>query len=171
MTNMLGHVENPSAKVQFSQVPQTAPGQCAICGSGQDKNGFIDTGLDFDFWGRVFFCFNCGLQLAAVFGFISPLDYADLEAELDFNKLELESANEEIKNLRGILDGVSGLNKLLDASLVRNIPVVEVLKSAPESSTPSESEPVQSPNGPSKQDAGESGETSKPANKQRLLNL
>lgn len=174
MSNMIGHVENPSAKIQFVQITLTAPGICAICGSGQDENGFVDTGLDFDFWGRLYFCPQCTIQLAAVFGFISPLDYADLEAELDFKKLELENAHERIRLLEGIVDGVSGLNRLFNSVPERFTPSMEVSTVeivSDESIISTESEPIQSSSESNKSNAGESGTTSKPIGKQRLLNL
>lgn len=172
MTELIGHVENPSAKIQFVQITQTAPGCCATCGSGQDKYGFVDTGLDAEFWGRVYFCSNCALEIAAVFGFISPGDYADLEAELDYGKLELEKMTEKADNFERILSGLDGLRALIPGSFIdSNLPSNEVPKQETESVDESKPDDVESNDGDDKQIIGQSGTSGKSSSKPRLLNL
>ena len=126
---MIGHVEEASAKVQFTDVTRTAPGCCALCGRGQDDNGFIDTGLDYEFWGRLYFCSNCALQLAAVFGFISPEDYADLEAELNYTKLQLQQKTEIAESLKDAVRGLSIFNNSLSFASSDAVDDVEKPKS------------------------------------------
>lgn len=107
--NEIGHVENPSARIQFLQVAQTTPGQCGICGKGQDKRGFADTQLDFEYWGRLILCCDCTGQIAAVFGFISPSDYEELLGERDLTILQLHEATERIQSLEKVIDGFTDL--------------------------------------------------------------
>lgn len=178
MTELIGHVENPSAKVQFTKITHTAPGCCAICGSGQDNSGFVDSGLDFEFWGRVYFCCQCTLEIAAVFGFISPADYADLEAELDSTKFNLKNMTEKTEHLEKALAGLLDIRNHLDINSPESLPAVEV----PTTSTPNEitaDESINSPSGeaepqstPSnKPTSGQSGSIAKSASKPGLLNI
>jgi hypothetical protein len=105
--NDIGHVENPSARIQFLQVAQTTPGQCGICGKGQDSRGFADTQLDFEWWGRLILCADCALQIGEVFGFISSVDYEDLLGERDIAQLELKEARSQIENMRKVIDNLN----------------------------------------------------------------
>lgn len=146
MTELIGYVENPSARVQFAQITRTAPGQCALCGNGQCEAGFIDTGLDFEFWGRVYFCANCALEISAVFGFISPDEYADLEAELNIAKFELKNMTEKTMNLEKALAGLSSIRDLFNPDINKPGGIVET----PEQKIGSESGTTESEPTPSK---------------------
>lgn len=167
--SLLGHVENPSDKILFTQVIMTAPGQCAICGSGQDQNGFVDTGLDFEFWGRVFFCPQCTGQIAAVFGFISPADYDDLQGERDLAQLELRRANETIENMRRIVDGLRGISLL---NPIPSVPVTEFIN-VEDVQEPPESvfAPIQPTSESIEPDVPEPTKTGKSSGKPGLLNI
>lgn len=174
MTELLGHVENPSAKIQHTFVLQTSPGCCAICGSGQDPNGFVDTGLDFEFWGRVFFCPQCVEQIAGVFGFIHPKVVEDLQGERDLATLELHQANDRITHLESVLGGLSvlGLNiPVVSTGIIYDMDPPEGEKLPTEESPESIFSPVQPSSESGEQIDGQSTETGKSPRKQRHLNI
>lgn len=173
-TVTIGHVENPSAKILFTQLTRTAPGQCATCGSGQDKNGFCDTQLDFEFYGRLYFCSNCVAEIAAVFGFISPVDYAEMEDEVNLSKLEKQRYIEKIDNLEEIIDGISGLKSLISSDPFKSADYLEAtepeVKSEPRVIEP-ESNTEQPNVEPSDSTTGKSGPVTKSVSKPGLLNI
>lgn len=107
MTSMLAHVENPSARITVQMTPQASPGHCGICGVSECQDGFVDPRLDFEFYGSLIFCSNCTAVIAAVFGFISPEDYQDIVAELQYYQLKLREAEIQIKEQDKIIDGFS----------------------------------------------------------------
>ena len=170
MTALLGHVENPSAKITFTTVIQTAPGQCSVCGSGQDPNGFVDTGLDFEFWGRVYFCLQCTEQIAAVFGFISPADYEDLQGERDLALLELKNSRDLIEQMRGIINGLRNISILNPIPSVPDSELI-VVEQEPETIAESEQPSIFSAPATDSENAKQSGETRKPSGKPGLLNI
>lgn len=173
-TNTLGHVENPSAKILFTQILHTAPGQCATCGSGQDKNGFCDTQLDFEYYGRVYFCSNCVAEIAAVFGFISPTDYAELEDELNLAKMEKQRDIDRIDHLEEIINGITGLKSLFSNSPAYTLADMETPEQetiAAGKLTEPELKPISEPSGIDESNSGESGSITKPSGKSGFLNL
>lgn len=165
--NDMGYVDNPSARIQFLQVAQTSPGQCGICGTGQAKEGFADTQLDFEYWGRLILCRNCTAQIAAVFGFIAPADYEEMLGELDLTKLNLNEALGKVKELESIVDSFNSYwarSRNYTTGLVTDDEAFEEPKS-PEQPTISE------PNRVDEEPIREQQSTPKPTRKQGLLNL
>ena len=67
-----GH-HNPSARVTLIKSPTALPGCCVLCGKSTHPVGFANTdGLDFEFYGAVFFCGDCVGDYARLFGYIHP---------------------------------------------------------------------------------------------------
>jgi hypothetical protein len=81
-----------------------APGSCALCGSGNSDEGYVDTGIFYDYEGQVYFCITCTRQIAEVIGCLLPEEanilreqaneVAKANAKLT---LELEAANERLR--------------------------------------------------------------------------
>lgn len=170
--NQIGHVENPSARILFTQVAQTAPGQCGICGKGQSEEGFADTQLDFEFWGRLIFCKDCVAEIASVFGFISSVDYEDLLGEKDLAQLQFHGANDKIIELEKVIDGFTNLRSYLSTVSTGTIdpdifPLQEIIVTSDES----ESGPIQNTSETISENSGQSGTTPESPRKQRLLNI
>ena len=67
---------NPDSSGRFKVVnhPEALPNKCVSCSVsfGDEKRKFIDTTLDLDFYGVVYFCTNCFLEIANMLGFVSP---------------------------------------------------------------------------------------------------
>lgn len=176
MTSTLAHVENPSDRITFQLVPQASPGQCGICGNARDPNGFVDPKLDFEFWGSLLFCSVCTLQMAAIFGFISPEAYEDLLAEASLVSLELSEAREKIKKLEGIIDGLTDywrsfrVGPSVDISDVPSSIFAPISESEGHTSG-AESETIRESGESDGATSEKSGETSKPVSKQGSFNI
>lgn len=174
MTVTLGHVENPSAKIQWTQRPMTAPGQCATCGSGQDKNGFVDTGLDAEFWGRIFFCYTCTREIGAVFGFIAPEDYEELDGERNLALLNLDKAENRNREFENIVRGLNNVGGFFNFPHIDPPTVVETSTEEQPSNTGTEQpelDSVQSDGGNGDQSPKQSGKIAGPARGKGLLNI
>lgn len=86
------------------------PGCCALCGSGNCEDGYVDTGIYYDYEGQVYFCMTCAFQIAEVIGSLSPETIAHIQellsetaTELATVKVELESANERLGHYDAII--------------------------------------------------------------------
>lgn len=84
------------------------PAYCAGCGTISSEEGFVDTKLDFEFYGIVYFCAGCVRNMSDVF-----------EGSL-YRKLEsdLAVANNEILRLHGVN---AGLEQQLDGIMVERL--------------------------------------------------
>jgi len=107
----------PSDRVQLiDRGSLMHPGCCALCGSGNCDEGYVDTGVWYDYEGQVYFCWNCCMQIAAVVGCLSADEHSqirelleDTARELKAVKAELETANEQLGQYDAImLRAISG---------------------------------------------------------------
>lgn len=175
MTSTLAHVESFSDRIVFQMVPQASPGQCGICGVGQDSNGFVDPRLDFEFWGSLIFCRNCTLQMGAIFGLISPEVYGDVVAESDLAKLHLRQAEERIAKLEGIVDGFNDYWRQYRTNPDSNVsPPPSIFSPINESegqTSGTESEPVSGPNRTESISDEKSSSTSKSSSRKGPLDI
>lgn len=85
-------------------VPILAPGHCFTCGTASNEDGrkFIDFGKQIDWFGAVYLCSECIIEVAAIVGFLPVAKFNDL---FDVNKklqIELDQANKRLENLRNI---------------------------------------------------------------------
>lgn len=142
MTNNLAHVENPSDRITIQQVPQSAPGQCGICGKGQDPDGFVDPQLDFEYWGALIFCRECTTQMAAIYGLISPEVYGEIVAEVGLLQLQLNEVNKKNARLEGVVSGLTGYwntdKRSIDSSPGAAVPTTPSIESSSESTSSNE---------------------------------
>lgn len=114
------------ARVRLIDVPVASPGKCVICGKSEHEKGFIDPRLDFDFHGTLYFCADCGGEIANVLGYISPEQaimlakhVQQLERELEIHRdalLNLESAVEDLTNYRMLRNAVDDSSSVADLS-------------------------------------------------------
>lgn len=90
---------------RFSKVAAGAmvlPAQCAICGTSDCPEGFVDTKLDVDYFGVIYFCHKCAFELSRVF----PDDpYYTLRISVDILTDTVKARDEHIERLEKILDG------------------------------------------------------------------
>lgn len=80
-----------------------APASCLTCGNGNCEEGYIDCGSYVDYYGQVYLCWFCAIQLAETFGCVIPEDVEKMEATLkeqmettETLTMELETANARI---------------------------------------------------------------------------
>ena len=108
-----------------------APGKCAGCGGFTDRH-FIDFGLELDFYGVVYLCLeNCFTEVANQIGFISPIQAAELQAELKSYQGHFDVLQNKLKALEGIRDAIDGYRSgSNDASVYH---AIGDLQSVPES--------------------------------------
>lgn len=93
--------------------PQAAPARCYYCG-GSSKSSYLDTGIQIEFYGALYFCNECMEFLSQKMGYINP-DYAkDLEAK----NLYLIHENEELKRkLDSLLNAFKELQGVIQVDL------------------------------------------------------
>lgn len=106
----------PNAKVTVHKVPPAAPGKCVVCGfSGdvEESRTFIDFGFDIDYYGVVYFCSDCIVEIVNAIGFVSEDQYqrianenADLIERMAVLVRERDSATNA---LRTYLNGHPGI--------------------------------------------------------------
>jgi hypothetical protein len=59
---------DPSGKFQrVSSGDMALPAQCASCGTVDNPSGFVDTKIDAEFYGVIYFCCDCAFELTTVF--------------------------------------------------------------------------------------------------------
>lgn len=80
------------------------PGSCALCGSGNCDEGYVNTGIYYDYEGQVYFCITCTRQIAEVIGCLIPEEANILREQVNevakTNKNlteQLEAANERLR--------------------------------------------------------------------------
>lgn len=95
--------------------PPVAPGKCVVCGATSSDNSYIDFGFDLDFYGVVYFCNRCIIEIARLLGFIPPEQWQvilDHNMESDNYIGELEKKNKEL------MDVVHNLSKLVGSNSI-----------------------------------------------------
>lgn len=89
------------------------PASCKICG-GADKEWYLDTGTQEEYYGAVVYCNECVAHIAEVCGFLPPQRLKLLEREID----DLRNENYELKTrLDGYRSIQDGLNTLASGSV------------------------------------------------------
>lgn len=117
--------------------PQASPGKCGVCGySGSDRK-FLNTRLDFEFYGILIFCADCVGAMANDFGFLSPDQSSDIIQRLEDNEQELVTLRSAVLQLETLGDLVAGLISSKPAVPDDNVSVA-VRSSEPESGIPAE---------------------------------
>lgn len=98
-----------SSKFKVLDQPYSLPSKCSFCGIGHNEDGkrqFIDTMLELDYYGVVYICSTCFIEIAKALGFLSPQQYtrvadAGIAAELQNRELKVE--NDGLRNAIAIL--------------------------------------------------------------------
>ena len=140
---------NPqSARFQWLAAPLVSPGSCGICGKATFDKGFVNTGLDFEFFGTLIFCAECALNIGAPVGGLTPDEYTKLVETADKLAIELEKALNRIKELEAIEDAINHYNSRdgsdsNSSDSVRELVQPEELNEPDEVSTESDSLPTE----------------------------
>lgn len=104
---------DPSARIRLISDPVASPGHCAICGKNEHPEGFayIDN-FDFEFYGSVIFCADCGLTIGRVFGAASGDEVTDLKKRLHALTEESNNLRQYALTMEDTLDNLSILSDL-----------------------------------------------------------
>jgi hypothetical protein len=95
---------DPSGR--FARVPAA----CAVCGSTYNEDGFVDTKLDYDFYGVVYFCCSCAFELTTVF---PEAPYHTMRARILQLEADIVAKDAQIASTEGILNGLMA-ERLID---------------------------------------------------------
>lgn len=106
---------DPSGKFKLVAKGYLAPpASCLSCGNGSCEEGYIDCGSYIDYYGQVYLCWFCAIQLAETFGCVIPEDVAKMEETLTealnsraVLEEELRVANERISAYNLIIGPIS----------------------------------------------------------------
>lgn len=92
-------MEATTSKYKWLDQPYALPCKCTGCGIGHNDDGrrtFLDTGMELDYYGVIYICSNCFIEMAAGLGYLSPAQYTKVaddgvEAEIQNRGLKVEN--------------------------------------------------------------------------------
>lgn len=96
---------DPSGKFQrVSSGEMQLPAQCGSCGKTYQEEGFVDTKIDADFYGVIYFCCDCAFELTTVFAQAPYHTMRNRILELEADSVAKDA---RIASLERALDGIS----------------------------------------------------------------
>lgn len=101
---------DPTSKFKIVDQPYALPSKCAFCGIGHNEDGkrvFIDTTLDLDWYGVVYICSTCFIQVAQALGFIAPEAWEKVVESSTNSLIENEQLKGENEGLRVAVSALS----------------------------------------------------------------
>lgn len=102
-----------ASKIRVLEAPRLAPGVCTVCGcSDNEDRQYVDTGWDIEFYGVVYFCTFCFLEVANHVGCLTKEQSEALEDELNRAKQTILN----FRNKEKIVD--DALNQLRTSGLL-----------------------------------------------------
>lgn len=117
----------PSDRVQvIGQGSLQHPGACALCGSGNCDDGYVSTGIYYEYEGFVYFCMNCAKQIAEAIGCLLPDEASHLREISEAVATKCSRLEEKNANLN---DRLSAWNNIVAESIASGAvraPVSEV---------------------------------------------
>lgn len=107
---------DPQSKFQVVISPQALPGCCLFCRNG-NAEWYVDTGSYEEFYGVVYICCDCILQISTQVGWVTPERRVELEEKVMELTGHLLNANDRIHSLELIINGYTALNLSLDVDV------------------------------------------------------
>ena len=101
---------DPSGRLQVVQAPPTLPGSCAICGTAQHEQGFIDPQLFIEWHGGIYFCWSCVSEMASIFDFIDPEKGKQLIAKIEEQQATILRLSADKHHLEKALEHLNSLS-------------------------------------------------------------
>lgn len=90
----------PNSRYSLHQAPILAPGICIVCKTGStDERTFIDLGMSFKWYGRMYMCSLCISEIARGIGFGDPDKIAAIQTAneiLGLSNIELRKQFEDL---------------------------------------------------------------------------
>ncbi len=140
-----------SGRWQITKSPTASPGCCIICGKAEHPEGFVDGRMDFEFYGSVYFCFDCAREIGRVAGCLDIAQTANLKGQVENLLNQNKEYLTELDTMRGLQSAIN--------SYVGNVGTVSSSPSdSPDVPPPTQAEPVVTDN----YTRGTSGEESAP---------
>lgn len=162
LTNAYPALENSKFSIE-PRSPISTPGVCGTCGTNICEQGFVNLGLDFEFYGTLIICRTCIIEMSAIYGLISCEQAEELSIELQESRNEVDKLRCELIAAKQVIDGfVNGwVNLRIDDSSSTGVLTHE--------------EPESKPIEPSSKSIDKSvrnkSETIKPSSGERLFDL
>lgn len=103
-------------RVKIVSAPERLPGKCGLCGTATSKKGFLDTSLSYDFFGALYFCYNCITEMGDQFGLLNEEKSSALTAQLASTKKELEETKEALNELDRLRSYLSTAKHIVDTT-------------------------------------------------------
>lgn len=93
--------------MKLVDTPTALPGSCKICGTGDPGRGpFLDTLTSEEYHGAVYYCRECCLEIARLFGCLPPNECQILK---DTNETLQERVANQVKTIDGLERAIDGL--------------------------------------------------------------
>lgn len=100
----------PSDRVQLVGLGELlSPAKCMICGNGTCDEGYVKLGVFYDFEGEQYLCRNCVIQIAELFGCLTPEEAQHLQEQAATLATENAKLWEEVNDVRPVMDTLSKL--------------------------------------------------------------
>lgn len=109
-------------RIKHVEAPKVLPGKCGLCGTAMSDRGFVDTSLSFDFFGALYFCYNCVSEMGYKFGLLNHEKSQALTTELVKTKKELEETKEALNELDRLRGYLSTAKHIVDTPSSASIP-------------------------------------------------
>lgn len=115
------------------EIPPMSPAQCKICGTAT-RGPFVDLKYAEDYYGSVYYCFDCAGEIASIVGYVLPSKHDEVvtrNMQLEHDLAEAELALTKAKNLSGFLDDIikhyDNAVLSLDGSIANPVPQVPLI--------------------------------------------
>lgn len=102
------------SKFKIYNYPPALPHKCIACGAGHPgdenigtKRAFIDTGMSEEFYGVIYICTLCFVEIANTFGYVSPKQYAQLNDKFSDEHVLSKRLKQENEALRAAISALS----------------------------------------------------------------
>jgi hypothetical protein len=94
-----------TSRIQILKTPLAIPGKCIVCGAVDSEQGrtYIDFGFSIKFYGAVYFCSFCFVEIAEALDFIKNTKFLQLLETNQELKVALSVKDKRIEALNGIL--------------------------------------------------------------------
>lgn len=115
----------PSDRVQLVGLGELlSPATCMICGNGTCDEGYVRLGVFYDFEGEQYLCRTCVIQVAELFGCLTPEEAQHLQHQAELLAAENATINTNLgdahERLRVFYDALAGISPDLSGVLSSN---------------------------------------------------
>jgi hypothetical protein len=115
--------------------PPCAPGKCVLCGDcGNKDSEFIDFGFELDFYGVIYFCQTCIIEISSVLDFVPKKQLEEVKDNLARATFALDAMTAQVEELSSVINSLKRFDVILgDSSSSEQPTVVEVAPTSKQS--------------------------------------